>query len=140
MSHKLVKTINKKKTIYCSLGHFIKFKNNEKLIRFKKNLFRHQIKKEFQFSLEWEKNQIAIWDNRSMLHKATSFKGDRKMQNYNTVENILITIIMSKINIIYLLPEMKGASGGAKVIYKHSSILNNLDKDISSSVNHLKKN
>ena len=43
---------------------------------------------------------------------------------------------MSKINIIYLLPEMKGASGGAKVIYKHSSILNNLDKDISSSVNH----
>ncbi len=80
MSHKLVKTINKKKTIYCSLGHFIKFKNNEKkLIRFKKNLFRHQIKKEFQFSLEWEKNQIAIWDNRSMLHKATSFKGDRKM-------------------------------------------------------------
>tara|TARA_B100001121_G_C18431117_1_gene499258 strand:- start:57 stop:488 length:432 start_codon:yes stop_codon:yes gene_type:complete len=46
---------------------------------------------------------------------------------------------MKKINIIYLLPEMKGASGGAKVIYKHSSILNDLDKDISSSVNHLKK-
>ena len=35
---------------------------------------------------------------------------------------------------------MKGASGGAKVIYNHSSILNSLDKDISSSVNHLKKN
>ncbi len=34
---------------------------------------------------------------------------------------------------------MKGASGGAKVIYKHSSILNNLDQNISSSVNHLKK-
>ena len=31
---------------------------------------------------------------------------------------------MKKINIIYLLPEMKGASGGAKVIYKHSAILN----------------
>ncbi len=46
---------------------------------------------------------------------------------------------MKKINIIYLLPELKGASGGAKVIYKHSSILNNLDNDISSSVNHLKK-
>ena len=46
---------------------------------------------------------------------------------------------MKKINIIYLLPEMKGASGGAKVIYKHSSILNNIDKDVSSSVNHLKK-
>ena len=46
---------------------------------------------------------------------------------------------MKKINIIYLLPEMKGASGGAKVIYKHSAILNNLDENVSSSVNHLKK-
>jgi hypothetical protein len=46
---------------------------------------------------------------------------------------------MKNINIIYLLPEMKGASGGAKVIYNHSMILNNLDKNISSSVNHLKK-
>ena len=34
---------------------------------------------------------------------------------------------MKNINIIYLLPEMKGASGGAKVIYKHSAILNSLD-------------
>ena len=46
---------------------------------------------------------------------------------------------MKNINIIYLLPEMKGASGGAKVIYKHSAILNNIDKNVSSSVNHLKK-
>ena len=29
---------------------------------------------------------------------------------------------MKKINIIYLLPEMKGASGGAKVIYDHLQI------------------
>ena len=46
---------------------------------------------------------------------------------------------MKNFNIIYLLPEMKGASGGAKVIYKHSAILNNLDKNVSSSINHLKK-
>ena len=38
---------------------------------------------------------------------------------------------MNKVNIIYLLPELKGASGGAKVIYEHSHILNTLDKDIS---------
>ena len=25
------------------------------------------------------KNQLAIWDNRSMLHQATLFKGNRKM-------------------------------------------------------------
>jgi glycosyltransferase involved in cell wall biosynthesis len=46
---------------------------------------------------------------------------------------------MSKINIIYLLPELKNASGGAKVIYNHSSILNNLNKNVSSKIIHLKK-
>ena len=46
---------------------------------------------------------------------------------------------MKNINIIYLLPELKGASGGAKVIYNHSIILNNLDKNITSTVIHLKK-
>ena len=46
---------------------------------------------------------------------------------------------MSKINIIYLLPEMKGASGGAKVIYNHSLILNTLNKRTESCVVHLKK-
>ena len=43
---------------------------------------------------------------------------------------------MKKINIIYLLPEFKGASGGGKVIYKHSIILNNLKRNISSEVLH----
>ncbi len=46
---------------------------------------------------------------------------------------------MNKVNIIYLLPELKGASGGAKVIYNHSSILNTLDQDVSSCIIHLKK-
>ena len=65
---------------YCSPGHFVgfssKIKNQEKL---KKFLFKHQIKKKFQFSLPWEKNQLAIWDNRSMLHQATPYKGNRIM-------------------------------------------------------------
>ena len=47
---------------------------------------------------------------------------------------------MKKINIIYLLPEMKGASGGAKVIYNHSLSLNYINKNISSQIVHLKKN
>ena len=46
---------------------------------------------------------------------------------------------MAEINIIYLLPEMKGASGGAKVIYNHSLILNNINKNINSKIIHLKK-
>ncbi len=79
--HKIIKKINKKFSIFCSPGHFIKFKNLNKLeeSKLKKFLFKHQIKKKFRYSLEWEKNQLAIWDNRSMLHQATPFKGNRIM-------------------------------------------------------------
>ena len=78
--HKLIKKINNKSTIYCSPGHFIKF-NNKKIDnkKLKNYLHKHQVKKKFQYSLEWEKNQLAIWDNRSMLHQATAFKGNRIM-------------------------------------------------------------
>ena len=79
-SHKIIRKISTNYLIYCSPGHFVgfssKIKNQEK---FKKFLFNHQIKKKFQFSLSWEKNQLAIWDNRSMLHQATPFKGNRIM-------------------------------------------------------------
>ena len=78
--HNIIRKIYSKYTIYCSPGHFVGFNSN--LIRKKKlekYLFNHQIKKIFQYSLEWEKNQLAIWDNRSMLHQATPFKGNRIM-------------------------------------------------------------
>ena len=79
--HKIIKKINRKSSIFCSPGHFIGFNNLNKKeeIKLKKFLFKHQIRKKFQYSLEWEKNQLAIWDNRSMLHQATPFKGDRIM-------------------------------------------------------------
>ena len=78
--HNIIRKINSKYTIYCSPGHFVGFnskKNREK--KLEKYLFNHQIKNKFQFSLEWEINQLAIWDNRSMLHQATPFKGNRIM-------------------------------------------------------------
>jgi hypothetical protein len=46
---------------------------------------------------------------------------------------------MSKIKVIYLLPELKGASGGAKVIYNHSLLLSRINKNIDSQIIHLKK-
>ena len=46
---------------------------------------------------------------------------------------------MSKINVIYLLPELKGASGGAKVIYHHSLLLKKVNSKIDSQIIHLKK-
>ena len=79
--HKIVLEIERKKTIYCSPGHMIKFDgvSYEESEKIKKFLFKHQIRKDFLFSFEWERNTIAIWDNRSMLHQATSFKGTRVM-------------------------------------------------------------
>ena len=77
--HKLIKPINGNKTIYCSPGHLIGFTNKDENKHLKKFSFKHQIKKQFQYSLKWQKNQVAIWDNRSMLHQATPFKGNRIM-------------------------------------------------------------
>ena len=79
--HNIVKTINNRKAIYCSPGHVTNFldldeKEAKKLQDF---LFKHQVKKEFVYAFEWEKNSIAMWDNRSMLHQATPFSGDRIM-------------------------------------------------------------
>ena len=79
--HKIIKNINNRKAIYCSPGHLENFlkinKNEEKKI--KDFLFKHQIKKKFIFVFEWEINSLAIWDNRSMLHQATPFNGNRIM-------------------------------------------------------------
>lgn len=47
---------------------------------------------------------------------------------------------MNKIkNIIYLCTAEKGASGGAKIIYQHSEVVNNLNKGIRSEILHIKK-
>jgi len=45
-----------------------------------------------------------------------------------------------KINIIYICIAEKGPSGGGKIIYKHSELINNLNKDFTSQVLHIKKN
>ena len=79
-THKIIRKISSNYAIYSSPGHLVGFQPKKKnLIDLKKKLFKHQIKKKFQHALEWEKNQLAIWDNRSMLHQATPFQGNRIM-------------------------------------------------------------
>ena len=78
--HKLVQSIEGRKTIYCSPGHIVGLANKnldqKELIDF---LTSHQTKKDFSFSFGWKKGDIAIWANKSILHAATAFNGDRKM-------------------------------------------------------------
>ena len=46
----------------------------------------------------------------------------------------------NSLNIIYLCTAEKGPSGGAKVIYNHSDLINELKiKNINSEVLHIKK-
>ena len=47
---------------------------------------------------------------------------------------------MSKINIIYLIPELKIPTGGAKVIYNHSYILIHIKAIIVKIRENLTKN
>ena len=44
-----------------------------------------------------------------------------------------------KLNIIYLCITEKGPSGGVKTVYKHSEIINNLKKNFTSQILHIKK-
>ena len=44
-----------------------------------------------------------------------------------------------KLNIIYICIAEKGPSGGGKIIYNHSDIINNLKSDFTSQVLHIKK-
>ena len=78
--HKLVQSIEGRKAIYCSPGHVVGIVNlnseQEDLINF---LSTHQIKENFSYSFGWKKGDIALWSNRSMLHAATAFNGNRKM-------------------------------------------------------------
>ena len=78
--HKLVQSIDDRKAIYCSPGHIVGIANQnsdqKELINF---LTAHQTKKNFSFSFAWKKGDIAVWSNRSMLHAATAYNGDRKM-------------------------------------------------------------
>ena len=48
--------------------------------------------------------------------------------------------INKKINIIYIVASEKDISGGEKVIYRHSQILNNLFENLSSEIIPLKRN
>ena len=45
-----------------------------------------------------------------------------------------------KVNIVYIVPAHKSASGGSKVIYQHSELINKFKIDnVSSHILHLKK-
>ena len=86
--HSIVKTVNEKKTLYVSPGHLMKINNvNEAESNYlKKFLIDHVNKDEFLFSYEWSKGDICLWDNISVLHKASETKNCKRIMHRITIK------------------------------------------------------
>ena len=86
--HPIVKTVNGNKTLYVSPGHLMKIKNvrEEDADYLKNYLIEHVNKEEFIFSYEWSKGDICLWDNLSILHKASEIKNCRRVMHRITIK------------------------------------------------------
>ena len=86
--HPIVKTVAGRKTLYVSPGHLISIKSaEEKDTDYLKNyLIDHVNKEEFIFSYEWEKGDICLWDNLSILHMASEIKNCKRVMHRITIK------------------------------------------------------
>ena len=86
--HSIVKIVNKKKTLYVSPGHLIKINNVKETEKnyLKKFLIDHVNKEEFLFSYKWSKGDICLWDNISILHKASEIKNCKRVMHRITIK------------------------------------------------------
>ena len=69
--HPIVQEVNGQKSLYVSPGHLIKIKNIDESEKIKNFLIDHVNKEEFIFSYEWSKGDLVLWDNLSVMHKAS---------------------------------------------------------------------
>ena len=72
--HPIVQEVNGQKSLYVSPGHLIKIKNIDESEKIKNFLIDHVNKEEFIFSYEWSKGDLVLWDNLSVMHKASEIK------------------------------------------------------------------
>ena len=86
--HPIVINVNGKKTLYVSPGHLMKIKNvkEDDAEYLKKYLVDHVNKQEFIFSYEWNKGDICLWDNLSILHMASEIKNCRRVMHRITLK------------------------------------------------------
>ena len=85
--HPIVQKVNDQKSLYISPGHLIEIKINGKEDQeIKKYLIDHVNKEEFIFSYKWEKGDIVLWDNLSIMHKASEIKNCRRVMHRITIK------------------------------------------------------
>ena len=86
--HPIVQEVNGQKSLYISPGHLLKINNydekeSEKIKRF---LIDHVSKDEFLFSYEWSKGDLVLWDNLSVMHKASEIKNCKRIMHRITIK------------------------------------------------------
>ena len=86
--HPIVQEVNGQKTLYISPRHILKINNydekeSEKIKRF---LIDHVSKDEFLFSYEWSKGDLVLWDNLSVMHKASEIKNCKRIMHRITIK------------------------------------------------------
>ncbi len=86
--HSIVQVVNGKKSLYISPGHLIRINNvdekdKEKIKSF---LIDHVNKEEFIFSYKWSKGDLVLWDNLSVMHKASEIKNCRRVMHRITIK------------------------------------------------------
>ncbi len=84
--HPIVQEVNGQKTLYVSPGHLIKIKNLEDGDNMKEFLINHVNKDEFIFSYEWSKGDLVLWDNLSIMHKASEVKNCKRIMHRITIK------------------------------------------------------
>ena len=86
--HSIVQDVNGQKTLYVSPGHLIKIintKENEDN-RIKKYLIDHVNKDDFKISYKWSKGDLVLWDNLSVMHKASEIKNCTRVMHRITIK------------------------------------------------------
>ena len=85
--HSIVHEVNGQKSLYISPGHLMKIKISEKEDKeIKKYLIDHVNKDEFIFSYKWDKGDIVVWDNLSIMHKASEVKNCTRVMHRITIK------------------------------------------------------
>tara|TARA_B100001113_G_scaffold343654_1_gene331179 strand:+ start:440 stop:1243 length:804 start_codon:yes stop_codon:yes gene_type:complete len=84
--HPIVQEVNGQKSLYVSPGHLIKIKNIDEGDKIKDFLINHVNKDEFIFSYEWSKGDLVLWDNLSVMHKASEIKNCKRVMHRITIK------------------------------------------------------
>ena len=86
--HSIVQEVNGQKSLYVSPGHLMEIKNikNQDNDKIKNYLIDHVNKDEFIFSYEWSKGDLVLWDNLSVMHKASEIKNCRRIMHRITIK------------------------------------------------------